>query len=371
MSELVPLTGIEEQINSRPAPVLPKYDARANTVSLDIQKQFNRAEIGKAVDIRPPATALLTINSADRYQPYSLASRYNNPGNGSPYQFTSPADFTLNLGASLMNGNFTRIAVTQINMLYTWPYISNSTNGIYINWQPGGSGTVTQYFVSLAYSPINSIPGGPAGQTALQVALQAAVRAATGSTTFTATANTPGLIYATTFQSGNTDKFYFSRWTSPTGPNAITLFDLLSFPASVVLSTSSFTLNQTNSFRTPYIDIVCEQITANQNLRDASTTSGGGKTLLARLPITSEGILAPTSSLTSAPYYITKTYPVPKQISWPANQPIGGSLRFQLLDAQGYVLTNGANYYDTGGNLGAFCDVNMGDWSMVLQVSEQ
>jgi hypothetical protein len=367
MEDTIPLTGVEEQINSRPAPVLPKYDASANTISLNIQKQLNRAEIGKAVDIRPPATALLTINSADRYA--SQNARYNNPGNGNPYTLTSPADFTINVPQNILNGNFTRIAVTQVELFWTWPLICNQTNGIYINWQPSGTGAVTQYFLTLATNIVNSIPGTPT-LTTIGNALQVAVRAATGSTTFTIAYSGTGYANAFTFNSGNSDKFYFSRWVGPAGTNSYTLFDLIGFPGTVVLSTLSWSLVEATFYRTPYLDIVCEQITANQSLRDSST-NGSGKTLLARLPLTSEGIIQSFAPFQGPSVYITKTYPVPKQISWPANQPIGGSLRFQLLDAAGNVLTNGANYNDSDGNLGAMVDANMGDWSIVLQVSEQ
>lgn len=362
---LIPMDTPVEQVNTRPAP----HATRLNeTFALNIQKQLNRAEVNKAVDIRVPSVALLSINSADRYKPNSLVDRYNNPANGAPYALTSPADFTITIPQNLMNGYFTRMAVTQILMPFNWAAVSNSTNGIYINFQPGGAGAVTQYLVTLASSATAAIPGTPSAAN-LASSLQTAIRAATGSTTFTVVYTTTN-ISVFTFASGNTDKFYFSRWTSPTGVNAFTLFEVYGMSASQVLATSLQGTFGINTYRTPYIDIVCEQITANQALRDASTTSGAGRTLLSRVYMCNDNASVSSITFTSAGIIFQKTYSVPKQISWPANQPLGGSLRIQLLDAQGYVLTNGANYNDAGGNLGNMCDVNMPDWSMVLQVSE-
>jgi hypothetical protein len=355
-----------EQINTRPAPILTQLN---ETLALGIQKQLNRAEVNKAVDIRVPTTALLSISSADRYKPNSLVDRYNNPANGAPYTLTSPADFTITIPQNLMNGYFTRMAVTQVYMPVLLPTVCNATNGFYIHWQPGGSGAVTRYFVSIATNLASFIPGTPSIST-LAAAVQTAVRLATGSTTFTAVYNSAsGGVIA--YASGNTDKFYFSRWTSTTGSNAFTLFETLGMTATQVLATTQSGTFLINNWRTPYIDIVCEQITANQSLRDASTTSGAGRTLLARVHMCSDnGTTNLQSGVAQNPQVFQKTYPVPKQISWPANQPIGGSLRIQLLDAQGYVLTNGANYNDAGGNLGPLCDANMPDWNIVLQVSE-
>jgi len=122
---LLEVTPLPDVVNTRSAPVVPAVD---EVVAKEVQKQLNRAEINRAVDIRVPATALLTINSADRYQPNSLVNRYNNPANGNPYTLTSPADFTITIPQNLMNGYFTRIAVQQISMGYAWATVSNSTN---------------------------------------------------------------------------------------------------------------------------------------------------------------------------------------------------------------------------------------------------
>ena len=355
MSETLPMDKPIEQVNTRPAPILTQLN---QTLALGIQKQLNRAEINRAVDVRPPATALLSINSADRYNPYF--GEYTNPLVTGPA--TSPADFTINIGQNLMNGNFTRIAVQQVQIMFTFPIICQRTNGFYINWQPGGTGAVTQYLVQL---PVSTY-----GQFALSTnatALQTAIRAATGSSTFTVTIVHSSYLQ---FASANTDAFYFSRWTSTFNPASITLYEIFGFPISQQLATVQYGSSNLQYTVTPYIDIVCEQITGNQLLRDASTTTLAGRTLLQRMYIIPTALQQGNGNFLGTTN-VSTLYPVPKQISWPANQPISGVLHFQLLDAQGQVLSCGAQTLDASGNLLPFNDINMGDWSMVLQVSEQ
>jgi hypothetical protein len=361
--DIIPMEAPEEMVNTRPAPILTRLN---ETLALSVQKQLNRAEINRAVDIRPPATAILTINSADRYK--SFAARYNNPGNSNANQLTSPADFVLNIGQNLMNGNFTRLAVTQVQINYTWPNVCPATNGIYLNWQPGGTGAVTQYLIS--FSPNTTYTYGPVNINSVQsTTLQAIIRAATGSSTFTVTYGS-AQVNLLSFASGNTDKFYFSRWTSTTGPNAYTLMEFFGFSAVQVLATTQLGGMKATPARTQFVDVVCEPITSNQLLRDASTTPNS-KTLLTRIYTQAENQISQNITNGSGIYSLQKTYTLPKQIAWPANQPIAGNLRFQLLDDQGYVLTCGASNNDAFGNLGPFNDVNMGDWSLTLQVSEQ
>jgi hypothetical protein len=362
-SSLIKMDEPEEQVNTRPAPKLLPVD---NFLALNIQNQLNRAETNKAVDIRPPATAVLTINSADRYNP--ITARYNNPANGSPYTLTSPADFTINVPGNIMNGSFTRVAVTNLIYFLTWGAWTPATSYFYINWQPGGVGAVTQYLINTQTSFSQT------AQTFSTIAtnIQTAVRTATGSTTFTFT-NTPSTVYYFTSSSGNTDKYYFSRWTSPSGPTAITAFELLGLNPQQILATSQQGIITYQNYRTTFVDIICESITANQMVRDGSTGSNP-RTLLARVYVAAENLLAGVGGgyTGGQPICFVKSPPIPKQIALPANQPIGGTLRIQCLDDRGNVLTNGGNFTNaTYGYLEPWSDACQADWSMTLQFTEQ
>jgi len=358
--DVIPMEPPEEVVNTRPAPILTRLN---ETLALSVQKQLNRAEINRAVDIRPPATAILTINSADRYNPTN--ARYNNPLVSPTIPLTSPADFTINVPQNIMNGSFTRIAVTNIQLFWTWYPFTPTTSYFYINWQPGGTGAVTQYLINTQTS--FSLLTGTFATIATNI--QAAVRAATGSTTFTC--SSPGS-YFLTASSGNTDKFYFSRWPSPTSPTAITAFDLLAFNPQQILATSQQGISTYQQYRTTYVDIICESITANQMVRDGSTNSNQ-KTLLTRVYVSNENtLLGQGGQYAVAPLVLVKSLPNPKQIAWPANQPIGGTLRIQLLDDRGNVMTNGGNFTNaTYGYLEPWSDACQADWSMTLQFTEQ
>jgi hypothetical protein len=350
-----------EQINTRPAPIVTQLN---ETLALSIQKQLNRAERGRAVDIRQPSSALLTINSADRYKPTN--SRWNTP-DLSGVILSSPYDFVIPLQQNIMSGFFTRIALTSLQLPFTVPSICGKTHGIFIWFQPGGSGAVTRYLVQVSLNTF----GGYKDLAALLTALQSRVRAVTGSTTFTWAVNgTNGALAS----SANTDKFYFTRWDNPDVPGAATYFELLNIQANHILSTTQFSYPEI--IPTQYLDIVCDQLTQAQTLKDAST-GGSGKTLLKRIYLfgdnTTTLLTAPTAFFTG-PVVIQKSYAVPKYISWNSEQNIG-ALRIQVLDDRGVVLTCGPNNgpfspsaTNEAGHM--WLDENMSDWSMEIMLSE-
>jgi hypothetical protein len=79
------------------------------------------------------------------------------------------------------------------------------------------------------------------------------------------------------------------------------------------------------------------------------------------------------ANLGSAPFLVHRVFPFPKQIRWRGNQNIGGGLRFQVWDSQGYILTTneGVTGAATGGQASlAYFDADMGDWSMTMLASE-
>ena len=349
-----------EQINTRPAPILTQLN---ETLALGIQKQLNRAERGRAVDTRPHSSALLTINSADRYKPPN--SRWNTP-DLSGVLITSPYNFTIALPGNVMGGFFTRIALTSFQLPFTVPTICGKTNGIYIWYQPGGSGAVTRY---LAQVSLNTF-GGYKDVAGILTGLQGRIVTLTGNASFTWAANGTNGIVA---RSNNSDKFYFARWNNPDVPGAATFFDLLNIQANQILSTTQF--SYAVPILTQYIDIVCDQLTQAQTLKDAST-GGSGKTLLKRIYLFGDNTTNLFTSATSyftGPVVIQKSYAVPKYISWNSEQNIG-ALRIQVLDDRGVVLTCGPSNgpfsvaVNEAGHM--WLDENMSDWSMEIMLSE-
>jgi hypothetical protein len=208
----------QEQINTRPAPIPTRLN---ETLALNIQKQLNRAETNKAVDIRVPAVALLTVNSIDRYKngvipainpgttPASAYGSTSTPGLSSPYDFTIPAS------ASVMNGSFTRIALTQFQMLFTLPWFNQRTDGMYITYKLASTGVATTYLLTLYPTQAYGMISYTTFLSNLQTVIRATIgAAASGFTVVQATGTTSSAI----LRSNTNDTFYISKYINPALP---------------------------------------------------------------------------------------------------------------------------------------------------------
>ncbi len=146
------------------------------------------------------------------------------------------------------------------------------------------------------------------------------------------------------------------------------LFDVLGFSNTNTSHTTEGVGGSTFAQSIRYIDIVCSQLTYNQALKDTMSQQVSRDTLC-RLyvadPVTPADVDASSPDFTpsgTVPFTIVRQFDTPKYIQWTPNQPIGGSLKFEVFD-------------DTGRNLSdyiPFPDIspNMIDWSMTLLVSE-
>lgn len=212
----------------------------------------------EALTIRPSATSVFGIDSDDRYTSY--AQRRTTP--------SYPFRFNIAKNEAFLNGFFKRIALTEFRMNWTLPNIS-------LAW--GNSQMLMTYQVGagLPTTVTLTLDDGFYGAEELAAELQRAMRVYIPTAEVTmgtaGTDTTPDEWYF--IRSGNpTTSFYFNP--IPTNPYR-QLIDLLNIrlPLSSVLATSLFTGIPTLR-PTDYIDIVCNQLTQNQNLRDTSTSSG-------------------------------------------------------------------------------------------------
>jgi hypothetical protein len=115
----------------------------SSKAKISIEKQLHYAEKGEqgGVDIREPSTALLGIQSSDRYAG-KKGTTYSNPA--SSVTQTSPYDFTLNTPAqNLMTGFFTRLAVNEVQFKWSIPTLTSRNNKIIVNVNPQSNGTIT------------------------------------------------------------------------------------------------------------------------------------------------------------------------------------------------------------------------------------
>jgi hypothetical protein len=174
--------------------------------------------------------------------------------------------------------------------------------------------------------------------------------------------------FASNLASTIANQFFFGRYSEPTRPNAVGLFEQMAWNTSQQQRTFQYSSPNVSLLSTPFVDIVCNQLTQNQSLKDAD--SGDiSRTMLCRVFLTPDGFTGNVANLGSNPILVHRAFPFPKQIRWNANQPIG-NLSFQVYDSQGYILTTLEGLTGTMENPPNFYDSDMGDWTMTLLVSE-
>lgn len=176
------------------------------------------------------------------------------------------------------------------------------------------------------------------------------------------------VFFASNLASAGASTFFFGRFTDLLRPNAVGLFEMMAWNNSQLRRTFQFGSPNVSLLSTPFVDIVCDQLTQNQGLKDGD--SGDiSRTMLCRVFLTPDAFTGNVANLGSNPILIHRAFPFPKQIKWNANQPIG-NLKFQVYDSQGYLLTTNEGLTGTMENPPNFYDSDMGDWTLTLLVSE-
>lgn len=323
----------------------------------------DKDEVGdKGVTVRQPSTAVLAIDSADRYSTYTPLA--------DPTKLTNAYQFTISRNQSLMNGLIKRIALTEIVFPFYIPNINSYTNAVY--FKKNGGPTVTAYLpigfygvlqMAGALQTLLRANGFPSAQvTVPEIALPAGIPTPPPSCLLirTVTADTIQFVRG----AGNPAS------TDNTSVNDFQYYDLVNMTDAV-----GTTIN-TNSSRfkyMEYIDVVCSELTNNQKLKDNSTALYP-RNVLARVYVENEdnfGQVAITGNASRNafevipgiyPFTIYRQFKNPKFIEWNEAQPIG-SLTFELYDNHGKLLTQSVAP-------GQFNSKFVPDWRMTLLVSE-
>ena len=336
------------------------------------QPGFNQ-HIGQT--IRPPSTALLTVDSEDRFPDYPTKRQtLGQYAAGNLVYNASPYYFTISKNESLMNGFFTRLAVTEVVFPWSIPNINNTCSSIYFNYNIAGgvSGETLIRVPTNFYNP-----------SALAAFLQAEINTQVGAlagdfkmvySPDPAIADAPLSFYY--YSNGGANQYSFSPlpYNSLIYPYPATtkqLFDVLGF---VNIRNTIFRTNTygESSFAqsTRYVDICCSQLTYNQSLKDTSSQATV-RDALVRVYLgdggpSGTGITPPNASVIdaftppgTAPFVIYRNFTSPKQIQWTPNQPVSGYLVFEVYDDNGIRLDNLVSFADTGI-----------DWSLTMQVTE-
>ena len=279
----------------------------------------------KGTSIRNPSTANLLIDSIDRGKDGG-----------------SSANFIISLNNSIMNGFFTRLAVTEVVVDWCIDNISATTgNNALTVVVPGiGSQTVTI----------------PDGQYNVQQCLDALIDA------LNSAVDLPNIVFSLGTQAGTGIKLLICK-VNGTDKNFVVGKGNLQTELNISANNTGnyFPINCPKLLPYTYIDFVSNSLTYNQALKDA-TTNTYFQNVLYRWYFAWDGPV--TNDSYGYPIYqgynrfiARRALPFPKQIRWEPNQPIG-QINFQVLSSEGTVLQ-----YDQTGN-GEF------EWAMTILVSE-
>jgi hypothetical protein len=269
--------------------------------------EFVPAERG--TNIRFPSTANLYIDSLDRSSGTSV-------------------DFIINKKSNILTGFFTRLAVQEVVMNWCIPNISDT-------WE-------NRTFTATIDETTETVEL-PEGEYTVKQALDVLVsllNTAFGGTDFSITQPSTGGVFLT-----NTN-----QWTiTPTRLSG----QLGIIDATDPVYTSKL-IECPNLVPTNYIDIICDNLTYCQNLKDASTTDINYTTLyrwyMAWDNETSYDAYGFPVYQSYRPFIQRRCIAFPKQIKWDNIQPIG-QLAFKVYDDVGNILTPTEGKFEFNMNL--------------------
>jgi len=326
----------------------------------------------RAVTTRPSSMAVFGLDSDDRYADYN--QRRTIP--------SYPFAINISKNEALLNGFFTRLAVSEFRMNWTLPNISSAwgNNQIQIAWLVGGvpppAGAVItmptafytiQDFCDVFQTLVQAIPGNPLPSFT-------ATRAEDGSIVFAS--NT-----STTIQFG------------PVTTNASVikqrqLFDMLSLQPPTTFAATVLS-GIPNMRATDFIDVVSPQLTYNQDLKDG-TSAPIVRDMLVRIYLDEScKPIAPPSYVSDAspaitntptftngndvngvlPFVLYRQFAYPKQVNWNKTQPLG-NLTFELYDDQGRSLQDLWTAQFSPSSATGYRFANSFVWNMTLLISE-
>lgn len=291
-----------------------------------------RKQENPGVSQRAASVAVFTVDSSDRRAFDIDGSRVDN---------TPVNKFIISKPQTLINGYFTRIALTELNFPWDVPNV-NATNNTFTVILTAGQPYDGQYTVSVPeafYTP-----------SELAIALENALNAKMVEINATAE-------FVFDVSIGNNQNFIIEN-TEADGIFAIILknagqqddlCNLMGFsdiPAEIngspLVAALKFTGAYASMLYTPFIDIASNNLTKKQDVSDSSSSFNTGRSLLARIYLTREGIQQINTSdeeqvLGCRPFTIYKEFTTPKQIYWDTEEFVN-IIDITLTDYKGNVL---------------------------------
>lgn len=312
---------------------------------------MNSFSVDKGVTIRPPATANLMVDSADRNPVLDLSG----------IDISSPFDFTITRNQSLIQGFFNRIGTTEVVLEWYGDNVSSQLNNNTFAVQDSsgvthtvtlplsGAYTVQQTLDYIVYGLNNTAVPPITGYTFAII----------GNNGLRQLANTAGL----------PPRFF--RIMPGKLATQLDLWDL-NIPSPLA---PGFRIKNPDLRPHRYLDFTSEQLTAVQEVKDASTQPQV-RDVLCRFYFADD---APNQLdsygfpilLGYTPFVQRRLFNPPKQIKWDNNTPVGGYLRFTVYDDMGNI-PNGTRLFQIVANTTTTFATYPTDtnWLMTLQLSE-
>ena len=356
------------------------------------------APLENGVPIRYPSTALLCVDSADGEQYNSFGLRIDT---------NSPANIYINRQRPLLFGYMTRITLTEVNFQWNIPNVNESNNTLTLALYSGAG--ALQEFVRV------SIPKGFYTAPQLALAVKDALNTSAGGGALgmvynvlvggvdpnVGTANTTVTLAGSQFFIGRTAGTGYFRIVPYNAPYSVTGFSPLQddltnmmgltpqFSPSVSAYYSSVEGSYSSLLYTPYVDIVSNLLTKNQNVQDGDSAKYTSGSKLARIyfannewtprviTVTYNGSGAYGSStdnsLGCTACTLRREFADPKVIQWNTTENVD-VVDLQVRDYRGNLLpieTNLQQVLDvpTAGDIFQY-NTNTADFQFTLQATE-
>ena len=302
--------------------------------NIPVQVAYDRTNNG--VDIRNPSSANFLIDSQDR-------SGFNATTVASVAAIANrAADFTITkVGQNLVNGFFTRFAMTEIELEWNVYNVNSTNNTTGVSVRNTGTGTITDFTVNI-----------PVGNYTVKEALDALIVAMNLQVTplglfsiVNSAGTTLGAAGKKAIQIAGPQQFAFYTLsaTPATGPLTLNLAQNLGFLVvdltSLPLSAAGFQTHQTayapNLLAYNYIDITSPQLASQQKVKDATTSNFDAIDVIYRWVFANDE--ADPTAVDAYGYPILQGYlpfksrrylSFPKQVRWDPLLPVG-NLQFQ------------------------------------------
>ncbi len=333
--------------------------------------QYREASENAGTPIRMPATAVLTVDTADRLK---------FDANGYAIAPSAVNNLYINTQQTLVQGYFTRLALTELNMNWNIPNVNARNNTLTLRLFDGLGGSTdltTDVPADGFYDPV-ALATTLTSSLATDIALLPAPYPAR----YPAITVTYNQI-ACAFQIQNSiagNNFLIVPKNIGASDDLTNMMGFGAIPSSATPASTWIGGFATMQY-TPYFDIISRQLTKKQNVNDNSTSTNTGRNLLARIYLTPEGItqvplidpvLAPpyttleASMIGCRPFTLHREFQIPKQIFWDTKEFLN-VVDLSLTDYKGNILYESPT--EQAGNTISLGTGNA-NWQLTFQITE-